>query len=52
LLNSKKIGLYTLRPFGWEKRPKTGDFEAGEVIGELSLVVANDACHGKITAIS
>jgi hypothetical protein len=52
VLDSSKIGLYTLRPFGWHPLGRTGDFEAAELVGEFSLAVANDAAHGLISGIT
>ena len=52
LLDSSKIGLYTLRPFGWEPLGKTGDFKAAELVGEFSLALANDKAHGVVTGIT
>lgn len=49
LLDSKKVGLYTLRPFQDEVVARQGDYQAGEVIGEMSFLVANDKAHGYIT---
>lgn len=52
MLTSKKVGLYSLRPFHWSDLAKNGDSERIEVVGELSLAVANDKSHGKIIGIS
>jgi hypothetical protein len=52
VLDSRKIGLYELRPFQWHPLAKTGDSRKAEVVGELSLAVANDKAHGKITGIT
>jgi len=52
IIDSSKIGLYTLRPFGWKPLAVTGDSKKGEVVGEFSLLVANDKAHGKITGIT
>lgn len=52
MLDSRKIGMYTLRPFAWKEVARTGDSRKGEVIGEFSLLVANDKAHGRITNIS
>jgi hypothetical protein len=51
MLDTRKIGYYTLRPFAWEDMSKTGDSRKGEVVGEFSFLVANDKAHGKITSI-
>jgi len=52
MLDSSRIGYYTLRD--WETYPlaKTGDADKGEVIGEFSLLVANDKAHGWIYGIT
>lgn len=52
MLDSSKIGLYTLRPFGWKPLGRTGDFDAADLVGELSLAVANEKAHGTITGIT
>ena len=52
LLDSSKVGLYSLRPFGWYELAKTGDSKKGELIGEFSLAVANDKAHGVISGIT
>jgi hypothetical protein len=49
MLDSRKVGLYTLRPFASYEIARTGDSVKGEVIGEFSLAVANDSGHGYIT---
>lgn len=48
MLDTNKIGFYTLRPFEAQPLARTGDSSKGEVIGEFSLLVANDKAHGKI----
>lgn len=52
MLDTRKIGMYTLRPFAWTEKANTGDSRKGEVIGEFSFLVANDKAHGKVTSIS
>lgn len=52
VLDSRKVGLYTLRPFAWHDIARTGDSEKVEVVGEFSLLVANNESHGKITGIT
>lgn len=52
VLDSSRIGLYELRPFGWSPLAKTGDSRKAEVVGEFSLAVANDKAHGVITGIT
>ncbi len=51
-LDTRKIGLYTLRPFAWKELSVSGDSHKGEVVGELSLMVANDKAHGYLYAIT
>ena len=52
VLDSRKLGLYELRPFQWHPLAKTGDSRKAEVVGELSLAVANDKAHGKIVNLT
>jgi hypothetical protein len=52
VLDSKKCGLFTLRPFNWKPLAITGDSKKGEVLGEFSLLVANNEAHGTITGIT
>lgn len=52
MLDSRKIGLYTLRPFQWHEIGRTGDGKKAELIAELSLCVANDKAHGFISGIT
>jgi hypothetical protein len=52
MLSTSKIGLYSLRPFGWKRLGLTGDSTKGEVVGEFSLLVANNEAHGTITGIT
>ncbi len=52
MLDSAKVGLYTLRPFGWKPLGRTGDFDAAELVGEVSLAVANDGAHGYIGTLT
>lgn len=52
MLDSRKVGLYELRPFQWYPLARTGDSRKAEVVGELSLAVANDEAHGKIVGIT
>ncbi len=51
-LDTRKVGMYTLRPFAWKELALVGDSRKGEVVGEFSLMVANDKAHGKITGIT
>ena len=52
VLQSNKVGFYTLRPFESYALARSGDSLKGEVVGEFSLLVANDKAHGKITGIT
>lgn len=52
VLDSSKVGFYTLRPFAAHELSRTGDSIKGETIWEGSLLVANDKAHGKITGIT
>lgn len=52
MLDSRRIGLYQLRPFGWHPLARTGDSRKAEVLGEFSLAVANDKGHGYISGIT
>jgi hypothetical protein len=52
VLDSSRAGLYTLRPFGWKPLAVTGDSKKGEVVGEFSLLVANNEAHGTITGLT
>lgn len=48
LLSSGKVGFYQLRPLAAQPLARTGDSSKGEVVGEFSLLVANNEAHGKI----
>lgn len=52
LLESGKVGFYTLRGFELKELARSGDSLKGEVVAELSLLVANNKAHGKITGIT
>ncbi|MCB2178546.1 DUF5309 domain-containing protein [bacterium] len=52
VLQSDKAGFFALRPFAAYELAKVGDSLRGEVVGEFSLLVANDKAHGKITGIT
>ena len=52
ILDSRKVGPYQLRPFAWHDLARVGDSRKGEVVGELSLLVANNEAHGTITGIT
>lgn len=52
VLDSRKVGLYSLRPFAWKELAMVGDSRRGEVVGEFTLLVANNDAHGRITGIT
>jgi hypothetical protein len=52
ILDSSKVGFYTLRPFGWYDLAKTGDSKKGEVVGEVSFGVLLDKSHGWVYGIT
>lgn len=52
MLDSRKVGFYTLTPFNWYEIGKTGDGQKAELIGEFSLLAANDKAHGFISGIT
>lgn len=52
ILDSGKVGYYTLRPFASKPLAVTGDSVKGEVVGEFSLLVANDKAHGYISGLT
>lgn len=52
MLDTSRIGLYDLRPFGWHDLAKSGDSDKAELVGEFSLAVANDKAHGVISGIT
>ncbi len=52
ILQSDKVGFYTLRPMAGYELARSGDSLKGEVVGEVSLLLANDKAHGTITGIT
>lgn len=52
VLQSSKAGFFALRNFETYELARTGDSLRGEVVGEFSLMVANNKAHGKITGIT
>lgn len=52
ILDSSKVGFYTLRGFDTYPLAKDGDSDKGEVIAEIAFMVANDKAHGKMTGIT
>ena len=51
-IQSSKIGFYILRSFEMKDLARSGDSVKGEVVGEFSLIVANEKAHGRITGIT
>jgi len=53
LLDSARISVLPLagRSFHYKKLAATGDYEAGEVIGEYTLEMRNELAHGMITGL-
>lgn len=54
LLDSSRINVLPLagRSFHYKPLATTGDFEAGELIGEYTLELRNELAHGVITGLS
>jgi len=53
ILDTTKIAYYPLDPFFYERLAKTKDTSAfGQVIGEYSMVIANDQWHGAVKEFS
>jgi len=53
ILSTPQIAYYPLDPFFYERLAKTKDTSAfGEVVGEYSLIVANDKWHGAVKEFS
>ncbi len=52
LLDTGKVGFYTLRGFEVKELARSGDSLKGEVVGEVSLMLANEKAHGKVTGIT
>ena len=53
LLDSSRASVMPLagRSFGYKPLARTGDREAGQVIGEYTMELRNEACHGLITGL-
>jgi len=45
-------GLLPLRGFELSELARSGDSLKGEVVGEFSLLAANEKAHGRITGIT
>jgi len=54
LLDSSRLGVLPLsgRSFHYKPLAATGDFEKGELIGEYTLEMRNEAAHGAIQGLS
>lgn len=52
MLESGRVGYYTLRPFGWQPLAITGDATKAELKGEITLLVANDVVHGRLATLT
>jgi hypothetical protein len=52
ILDSRKVGVYEFDAFAWKQLGLTGDSDKGEVVGEYSLLVANDKAHGYIYGLT
>lgn len=51
-VDTAKIGWLPMRPFATTKIAEQGDFYVTDVVGEYTLVVANDKSHGIISGFS
>ncbi len=51
-VDSAKIGWLPMRPFATTKISEQGDFYVTDVVGEYTLVVANEKSHGIISGFS
>ena len=53
LLDSSRLQVLPLagRSFHYKKLASTGDYEAGEIIGEYTLEMRNESAHGVITGL-
>lgn len=51
-VDTAKIGWLPMRPFATTKISEQGDFYVTDVVGEYTLVVANDKSHGIISGFS
>ena len=54
LLDSDRIGVLPLagRSFSFKSLARTGDREAGQIVGEYTLELRNEASHGLITGLA
>jgi hypothetical protein len=54
LLDSSRASVLPLagRSFGYKTLARTGDREAGQIIGEYTLELRNEQCHGMITGLA
>lgn len=44
-LDSRYVGMYTYRPWSERELPSDGDYRLADLLGEFSLVVAQDKAH-------
>ena len=53
LLDTSRLQVLPLagRSFHYKKLASTGDYEAGEIIGEYTLEMRNESAHGVITGL-
>ena len=54
LLDSSRVSVLPLsgRSFHYKPLAATGDFETGELIGEYTLELRNEAAHGIISGLT
>lgn len=52
LLDTRYLGYITIDPFFYEDLAKTGDFQAGQTVGEYGFVLAYEKAHSIISAYS
>lgn len=52
LVDEKHVGLKTFREFTQETLAKTGDYERGQVVGEVTLCARQANSHASLTSVS
>lgn len=54
MLDSNRISVMPLagRSFGYQPLARTGDRESGQLVGEYTLELRNETCHGMITGLA
>ena len=52
ILSPEYIGILPFDPFFDEPLAKTGDFMAGQIVGEYTMIVKNDTAHARLIGIS